>query len=688
MNPIDTVRRAIADALRPDPKVWVDEWAEDNRILPPDTPEPGPYRNARTPYLIDIQRTMSPSSPYREGWWQKPHQVGGSVTGENLLGAWICYAAGSILVVFPTIDDGKQWELTRFEPMRANTRALRRRIRPADEKGSDNTKLRKKYPGGVMRLVGANRVGALKSSTIRYVKFEEPDEYVLDVGDQGSPIDLARKRTENFGRKAKIYGDGTPTIDGRSAIQKQVRRGDQRKWHLHCPDCAHPQVLQRSELRWNDGDPDSVRLVCLECGALNTEHAWKTKNYAVRPRGMTEAGSKASGRAYWEATAVGEPGVASWVSFSALAAPVGWRPWPTFVREWLAAQGDEGKLKTFVNNYDGECYTDTIRSSIGAADLQKRAEHYALMTCPIGGLVCSAGVDTQDNRLAVVIRAFGRGEQSWGIWHGEIYGDPSQPEVWGKLKELLEAPIRHESGQVMHVDAAAIDMGGHHAEDVKAFCRQAQLQGKHWFAVAGAKAYGAPMLGKPKPVEFTYKGKEVPGGAVLRFVGTQSIKNLINGRLGLTKPGGGYYHFPLGFEPDYYKQLRSERREWRKDSKGHKELWWVAGSDPRNEAWDCEVYLYAALLYAMSGRHAEIVYREREKLFGAVRQLDLLDAGAAQAPALQSGTDGPAVAVDQVDASDDAETEPAQEVTRPPIAQQNRRRRTPPRRGGFVSNWG
>ena len=90
--------KAIADAVRPDARVWVDEWAEANRVLPPDTPEPGPFRNQRTPYLIDVQRTMSPASPTREGWFQKPVQVGGSVTGENLIGAWICTAAGSILI--------------------------------------------------------------------------------------------------------------------------------------------------------------------------------------------------------------------------------------------------------------------------------------------------------------------------------------------------------------------------------------------------------------------------------------------------------------------------------------------------------------------------------------------------------------------------------------------------------------
>jgi len=33
----------------------------------------------------------------------------------------------------------------------------------------------------------------------------------MDLDQQGSPIELAKSRTSNFGRKAKIYGDGTPT---------------------------------------------------------------------------------------------------------------------------------------------------------------------------------------------------------------------------------------------------------------------------------------------------------------------------------------------------------------------------------------------------------------------------------------------------------------------------------------------
>lgn len=632
-RPIDYVRRSMADALRPDAKVWVDQWAEENRILPPDTPEPGPFRNTRTPYLIDIQRTMSPGSPYREGWWQKPHQVGGSVSGENMIGAWICAAAGSLLVVFPTLDDGKQWELSRFEPMRTNTAALRKRIRSADEKGANNTKLRKRYPGGVMRLVGANRVGALKSATYRYIKFEECDEYPADIDGQGGTLSLAMARAANFGNRAKIYGDSTPTIEGASNIAAQVKRGDQRKWFMHCPDCGHAQTLVWGQMKWTEGDPDSARYSCISCGLQSTEAEWKARNYAPRAPGMSEQEAKAAGLAYWEATAVGEPGVASWIGLNALGAPLGWRPWPQLVIDWVAAKGDENKLKTFTNNMLAETYSETVRNQIGADDLRTRAETYPLMSCPQKGLVCVAGVDTQDNRLAVVIRAFGRGEESWGVWHGEIYGSPAQAETWAKLTQLLEAPITHASGQVMRVDAAAIDAGGHHAEDVYAFTRSAKLRGKHWVAIRGAKAYDHPKLGRPKTYEYTWRGKPVPGGAELRWVGTQAIKNLIDGRLAIPEHGGGYYHMPVGFGEDYYKQLRAERRVWRKDGSGGRVLWWECPSGARNEAWDCEVYAYAAYLYTMSGQHAETVWRAREQLF-APRHPDLFDSVQAVASAI------------------------------------------------------
>lgn len=700
LEPKKQLAKAYANALRPDPIIFADDWARTNRIMPADSVEPGPYRPLRTPYMIDVQRTMSATSSYVEGWMQKGVQLGGSAGGENLIGSWICTAAGNILVVFPKLDDAKQWELTRFEPMRDSTPALRKRIRSANTKGADNTKLRKKYPGGAMRLIG---VGSMpKSATIRYIKLEEPDEYPLDVDNQGSVFDGLRARIRNFGRKAKMYGDGTPTVDGASNIQREHKRGDQRKWFMCCPDCGHAQPLSWGQMKWVvSEEPEdtaaSAKYLCeaKDCGALNNEAAWKLKNYD-RQIGMTEAQCKAAGLAYWEATAKGQPGVASW-HISSLAAPIGWAPWGSLVLSWLDVADDEDKKKAFKNNVEGECYSYKQSNAVSAKVLREKAENYPLMSCPAGGLVCVAGVDTQDNRLAYILRAYGRGEESWGIAHGEIYGDTSQPEVWGKLKELLEAPIKHHSGQVMRVDAAFVDMGGHRGEEVKAFCRDAQLRGRHWCAVLGAKPLHAPPLGKPRNVDFNWRGKEIPGGAVIRYVGTQAIKNLIDGRLKLgleqqgNRKGAGIFHTPIGFEEDYYNQMRSEHRIVRKDTTGNKALVWVHVQG-RNEAWDCEVYGYGAFLYTMQGRHAETVFRQREKLFADALQGDLLD------PPKPAQITDSEIKIDDVQTSaqatevDEEETQAIeQQAVIDAMAQQQVKKwntRTQPlRKKSFVNNW-
>lgn len=622
------VLRAIAEACRPDPVVKISEWAERNRVLPPDSPEPGPWRNSRTPHLVDIMDSMSSGTGYREGWVKKGVQLGGSASGENFIGSAICTAAGSILVVFPTLDDARQWELARFEPMRLATRELRKRVRDSESKSADNTKLRKKFPGGVLRLVSANRVGALKSSTIRYVKLEEPDDLAVDVEKQGSTVGLVRNRLKNFGFKGRLFGDGTPTNVGSSVIDAEYKRGDQRKRYMRCPHCGHAQPLEWGQFTCVDGDPLTTRYRCIECSALGHEHEWKAGRNWIRPLGWTERQCKEAGYAYWEATAQGERGVASW-HLPSFYAPLGWRPWTELMAAWIAAQGDPTKLKEFYNNEKAECYEDKVNAAIGAAALQARAENYPLLQCPQAGLIVVAGVDTQDNRLAVVIRAYGRGEESWGLFHGEIYGNPSEPGTWAKLRELLEAPIPHASGQSINVDVAFIDSQGHHTEDVYAFCRDAQLRGhQHWIAIKGAKPIDAPKLSKPKKLDFTWRGQPVPGGAEVRFIGTQAIKNIIDGRFLIDRPGPGYYHFPLGFELDYFLQLRAEKREWRRDKKtGKRALWWV-GTSERNEAWDCEVYAYAAFLYAMAGRNHEAFWREREKLYAPILIADLFNPAA------------------------------------------------------------
>ncbi|MBB6319255.1 phage terminase large subunit family protein [Paraburkholderia tropica] len=614
----DAFIQTLQDAIRPDETITVAEWAAKYRVLPPSSPEPGRWRNERTPYLVGIMDALSGAvsnvtryshddpTPFDNSWvveiaQMKGHQVGGSSAGENFLGHAITTAPGNVLVVFPTGTAGKKWELDRFEPMRESTPALRKRIRKSGTKGSDNTKTRKKFPGGMLDIAIASVANSLKSTSVRYVDLEEPDEYPQNVEDQGSAIGLARNRTSNFGRRAKIFANGTPTLDGASNIAKLHDAGDQRKYFVACPECGHRQFFDWKNFKCRDDDFSTVACYCVDCGIGSPEHLWKT-------RGFVDA--------YWMPTAQGDGRTASF-HLPAMYAPIGWRPWPEIAQLWHKAQSDAEAMVEFVNNVLGLPYKETVGNDVKADQLQARAEAYMPMTCPMGGLIAVAGVDVQDSRLAITVRAYGRGEESWGLFHDEIYGDPSSPETWKKLEDILLMPIRHASGQLMRVEAACIDTGGHHTHDVYAFCKTAQARGRHWLAIRGAKPIDAPILGKPKVQQFNWQGQPVPGGVQLRQVGTQAIKSRIDYRLReISKHGAGFMHFPMAYTADYYSQMRSEKRVWARLSNGTRARMWQCPAGVRNEAWDCEVYAYAAFSYLTSS-NADVAFTIREKVFHA-----------------------------------------------------------------------
>jgi phage terminase large subunit GpA-like protein len=576
MGAVDEFIRSITEAIRPDSRIPIAEWAETYRVLPPDTPEPGPWRNSRTPYLIGIMDALSPDSPYREVYLKKGHQLGGSALGENFIGHAITSAAGNILAVFATLEDAEKWELSRFEPMRLSTGELKKRIRDANVKGSDNTKRRKKFPGGFMQLIGANRPGGLKSSTMRYVLLEEMDEYAGDIGNQGSPETLAKKRTSNFGRKARIFGNSTPTIVGSSPIDRNYQRGDQQKYMVQCPDCGARQFFKWSQMKWPGDETDKVRYLCEHCPVLSTEAEWKTRGYEG---------------AYWEPTVKGEHGVASF-HLPSLYAPLGWRPWAELAADFVAAKNDPVALKAFINNELAECWED-LSGQVKGAEIAKRRETYQRRTIPKGCLALVMSVDVQGNRLEYQILGFGRNKKHWVIDYGIIDGDPAKDDVWTRLTALRERPLVNSFGVPMRVQTCAIDSGGHHTHEVYHYARLYRHAGV--FAVKGSSTAGKPIIGRPATMDVNHKGRIIKGGVQLWHVGTDTAKSLLFNYIASDEesvPDDRFIRFPAGLADEYFEQLTAEvydagKSQWRK----------LPGR--RNEVIDLFVYGFAAAYHPL-----------------------------------------------------------------------------------------
>src|SRR3546814_2876880 len=83
--------------------------------------------------------------------------------------------------------------------------------------------------------------------------------------------------------------------------------------------------------------------------------------------------------------------------------------WIDLVRMWLDAQGDPAKLKTFINDRLAEAWEDPSLRKVKVNLIRDRRELYRLRVAPRGVLTLTAGVDTQDDRLAVTI--LGRSEE-------------------------------------------------------------------------------------------------------------------------------------------------------------------------------------------------------------------------------------------------------------------------------------
>ncbi len=581
----DTIyNEAFSLGLQPDPDLSVCEWADAYRMLPAKSAaEPGKYRSARTPYVREIMDELSPRSRTQEIVVMKGTQLGFTELGNNWFGFVADISPGPMMMIFPTMQLAADHSKQKLQPTIDATPRLRGKIKENRVRDSGNTITVKEFPGGILFLSGSNSGAFFRSKSVRFLFLDDLDGFEADVGGEGDPADLARKRTDSFGRRKKIMEVSTPTIKGVSRIERSFLESDQRYYEVPCPHCGTYQRLVWGGdgadfglkfTRDPEGKVSDVWYQCAFCHARIDEHhksemlehgRW-TPTYPDRPK-----------RGY---------------QLSSLYSPLGWVSWTQIVEEFLDSKSSRERLKAWRNTRLGEPFEEQ-GDRPDWAELKTRCEPYSMLTVPLGGLVLTAGVDVQDNRLAVVIRAWGRGEESWLVYWGEIYGDPGRQEVWVELDGLLNRGFPHVSGQELHIISAAIDTGGHHAQDVYAFARR---KTPRVIAIKGASTPGRPVIGTPSSVDVTWQGQKIPNGVQLWPVGTDIAKGILYSRLKIIERGPGCYHWPIGASDEYFIQLTAEKLTTHY-VKGFPRQEWVK-TGPHNEALDCEVYAYAAALRA------------------------------------------------------------------------------------------
>ena len=574
MNNAQKLRNKAYLAFKPPKKVTLSQWADSYAYLSSESSAEG-GRWHTLPYQKGIMDAVT-DPKIEQITVMKSARVGYSKMLNHVAAFHIHQDPCPIMIVQPTIEDAQGYSKEEIAPMLRDTPVLRGLVSEAKAKDGANTILQKQFPGGSLSLVGANSPRGFRRVSRRVVLFDEIDGYPASAGTEGDQIKLGIRRTEYYWNR-KIVAGSTPTVKDFSRVERMFQQGDQRRYFVPCPECGHMQYLKWANIRWIDNDPDTASYGCESCGVL-IPHSKK--------RWMVERGE-------WRPTA---PGNGKHVSFHIWAA-YSYSPnatWPNLVEEFLDAKNDAEQLKTFVNTVLGETWEDEYASKVGADALNERAatEEYQQGVVPADCLLLTIGCDVQDDRLSLSVWGWGREEQGWLIDRVVIYGDPSRPDVWKQLDEILQAPYEGEGDRKLKVMVAAIDSGGHHTAEVYQYARERQGMGV--IAIKGMAQKNKPPIGKASKVDLNAKGRTLKKGAQVFPVGSDTVKSLLFGRLKHNDPGPGYLHFYPTVGTEYFQELTAEKQVMRFKN-GFPERVWVKKSSARNEALDELVYAYAAL---------------------------------------------------------------------------------------------
>lgn len=487
-------------------------------------------------------------------------QTGKSEALLNLIGYHIHLDPAPILVMQPSLEMARAFSNDRLTSgLLETTACLRGLVSDAKSRDSGNTILSKSFPGGHVTLVGANSPASLASRPIRIVMCDEVDRYPPSAGAEGDPVALAKKRSATFWNRLLLL-TSTPTVKGGSRIESAYEETDQRKYYVQCQHCSEHFVLEWKHVHWEGSNPKTASVICPECGVHWTD---ADRHNAVR-HGEWRATAPFHGAAGFHLNALVSP----WVQLSDV------------VEEFLHARKDPMRMRTFVNTVLAETFEEQ-GEGVDDYSVSKRKEDFR--DIPEEVVLLTAGVDVQDDRLEVEIVGWTKGEESWSLQYHVLYGDPSTPQMWAKLDELLLATYHHPLGIDMVIRSTCIDSGGHHTRAVYNYAKT--RAGHRVFAIKGVGGEGKPLVGRPS--------KNNIGKVPLYPVGVDTAKEIHYSRLKITEPGPGYCHFPADRDEEYFKQLTAEKQVTRYH-KGFPKREWIK-TRTRNEALDVRVYAIAAL---------------------------------------------------------------------------------------------
>lgn len=572
-------------ALYPRERLTPSEWAEKYRILSAEeSSEPGPWRNARTPYLEKIMDAFT--DPGIEMIVvPKGGQVAYSEAVRNVIGHCVDLNPGPTLVVMPDQKSAEDYRDERLQPLMDHTPAVQKHL---SVKSWDTKKHKIKFDTMSLFMAWAGSSQGLKSRPIKYLFLEEPDEYPAFTGSGGDPIGKALKRITTYSDKglARVLLGGTPT----------TRHGNVWKYwemcpvryHLWvpCPACNGFQQLQWKQVKWPDlkEEPDKAKraarieeenLAYYECEhpackAHIHDHQkprmlqrakWASEDQIVTVDGRVVGSEKKSKRIGFHLPSYYSP----WVTFGKLA------------REFIESKDDPQLLMDFINQRLAEPFEET-RAKLEPEMLMDRSKGaQPPMIVPRWATRLIASADTQgktevSGHFWYVIRAWGYDYRSQLIDFGAV-------SSFEELNErCLVRPIPMQDGGFAQPQFLFIDLKGHRTQEVYRFAQSNTARIKPTF--------GSRLQRQWMVAEKLQKAH----GIVALEIDTEQAKDLLF-HLIWKDADKSKWAVHNGINDDYCHQMCSEAKIFDPNEKRER---WVEIVKNNNHLWDCEAIQAAA----------------------------------------------------------------------------------------------
>lgn len=589
------VAEAAARAMLPPPPPDITRWCEENIVFDERSPMPGPFRISRFPFLRQIHEVLSPEHPCREVTVMGSAQWGKT---ESVLlptiAVWHITTALNSLVVQPTTATAREFARNKWNAFRRNVPAVREVFGAGavnydtllDQETIDQR--------GSIKITSAGSPDDLAQTSRRLVAMDDVAKF--EMNEKGDPEAMAESRAAAF-EDAKILRLSTPQIAGTCRITKAWLRSDQRHFHVPCLQCGTYAPLTWENFRTSI-DPDNLQaahFTCQSCGAvighgdkeaMVAQGRWVAHN----PRG--DHPGFYLWRAYapqrdWASIAVDYARVMGWSAMTSGEAT------ETALRATVEAETEQ----TFWNDVLGLPYEQASKGPDWTA-LRDRAEGFeeALprRIVPAKGVILTAGVDCQHDRIEVHVVAHGANLRRWVVEYIVIPHCITEEEGCAALDALLKTTFRTERGLPLPLDMLAIDMNAY-TDAVWAWAKR-----HPWtrvILVRGSPSQTGPIM---QPARYERKKDGAAKRAQKRAfnLNVSQMKADFYGWLEKTDPlSRGYCAFAKDLGDEYYRQVTSEVRVLKRSRSGTvTSQWELVEPGRRNEALDTMNYAGAAAL--------------------------------------------------------------------------------------------